>query len=151
MSSELTFKLSQSKSDFENLFNYNVDVFTETPDLQWSVDSLEKESKNGWMVYSVQVGDEIIAAAFLKAEDDSLLTKNTPIKLLYQGNGYSHAIKEFFEKEALKLSLKNVINICPSDNFRMISLNETHGYIKTGNVLGQEKTLVEWKKTLQGD
>jgi predicted GNAT family acetyltransferase len=148
---ELTFKLFTDKNEFEKLYNYDVDVFAESPDLQWSVDSLKNESENGWRVYSVQVGDEIVAAAFLKEEDGKLLTKNTPIKLLHQGNGYSHVIKEFFENEAQKNNISKVINICPIDNFRMISLNETHGYKKTGNIVGDGKSLIEWVKDIKGD
>ena len=113
------------------------------------VGGLKTVCRTGWKVYSVQIEDEIIAAAFLKKEGEKLITKNTPIKMLFQGHGYSHLIKEFFEQQAQSLNIDHVVNICPNDNFRMISLNETHGYKKTGNTFGEKKSLIEWIKTIQ--
>jgi hypothetical protein len=146
---KIIFRLSNSDDEIEKLYNYNVNVFAEAPDMQWSVDALKDKSRDGWKIYSVLINEEIIAAALLKKENDKLLTKNTPIKLLYQGNGFSHLIKDFFEDEARKLSVETVINLCPSDNFRMISLNETHGYSKTGQFFGEKKSLIEWIKEIK--
>ena len=90
---------------------------------------------------------EIVAACFYKKEDDSLLTKNTGLKINHQGSGYSHAIKEFFEREAKKLGCSRLIHYCRIDNFRTYSLNESHGYKKTGNSF-QNGQVVEWAKSI---
>ena len=146
----LTFTAPLSEDDLLKIYNYNVQVFTDTPDFNWSLDNIKKELKDGWKLYSVSAEDQqIVAALFVKQTTDSLLTKATPIKLEYQGNGFSHQIKEFFEQMAKKQKLKKVINYCRIDNFRMISLNETHGYARTGKPVGGDGNLVEWEKNLK--
>ena len=92
---------------------------------------------------------EIVAAVFYKIEDDALLTKNTAIKITYQGSGFSHTIKEFFEKVAREKGLKRIFHYCRIDNFRMYSLNESHQYKKTPKKLGPEGLVVEWVKSLK--
>ena len=87
-----------------------------------------------------------MAAVFMKEDDKELLTKNTPIKMDYQGNGFSHMIKDFYEEYAANNKIETIINYCPTDSFRMIALNERHDYVKTGNVLADD--IVEWKKSL---
>jgi len=98
--------------------------------------------------FSLNLDAEVLAAVFYKVEEDSLLTKNTAIKITHQGSGFSHAIKEFFEKVAREKGLKKIIHYCRIDNFRMYSLNESHGYKKTPRKLGPEGQVVEWMKTL---
>ena len=56
--------------------------------------------------------------------------------------------KEFIEESAQKNKIKQVVNFCGIDNFRMYSLNESHGYKKTGRKLGKKGTVVEWVKGL---
>jgi hypothetical protein len=144
----LSFKEVKKDEDIKDVSKFDVQVFTETQDFQWSYDSIKKELKNGWKLVAVQFGDETVAAIVFKSEKDTLFTKNTPIKMAFQGNGFSHMIKDFYEGQAGKLRLKRVVNYCPVDNFRMISLNESHGYRKTGNYLGNNKNIVEWEKLL---
>ncbi|MFZ4714370.1 MAG: hypothetical protein ACOYL6_11680 [Bacteriovoracaceae bacterium] len=146
----LTFSTPISDDDLLKIYNYNVQVFTDTPDFNWSLDNIKQEIKDGWKLYSVSAEDQqIVAALFVKQTPDSLLTKATPIKLEYQGNGFSHQIKEFFEQMAKKQKLKKVVNYCRMDNFRMISLNETHGYSRTNRAIDLDGTLVEWEKNIK--
>jgi RimJ/RimL family protein N-acetyltransferase len=142
----LEFREVKKESEIEDLSNFEIQVFTDSQDLQWNLVNIKKEIKDGWRLYSVKFGADTIAALFLKNDRDSLYTKNTPIKLAFQGNGFSHRIKDFYEREAERLRLKRVVNYCPVDNFRMIALNESHGYRKTGNHLGSHGSIVEWEK-----
>lgn len=148
MEKNLVFKEVKKESEIEDLSNFEVQVFAATQDLPWNLANIRKEIKDGWKLYSVNFGTETIAALFLKADKDSLFTKNTPIKLAFQGNGFSHRIKDFYEEEAERLQLSRVVNYCPVDNFRMIALNESHGYRKTGNHLGNHHSIVEWEKLM---
>jgi hypothetical protein len=66
----------------------------------------------------------------------------------FQGNGFSHMIKDFYEEVASDSGLARIVNYCPFDNFRMISLNERHDYKKTGNTLGDNSSIIEWEKNL---
>jgi hypothetical protein len=144
----LVFKQTNKINDIVNIVNHNAEVFTATTGFSWSLDNIKKELKEGWKLYSVSLDEDIVAALFIKIDNGILYTKNTPIKLQYQGNGFSHLIKEFYEEEALNLGLKSVFNYCPSDNFRMISLNERHDYKRTGKVLGKNKDILEWEKKI---
>ena len=47
------------------------------------------------------------------------------------------------------MKAKEIINFCGIDNFRMYSLNESHGYQKTGRKLGDNGQVVEWKKLVK--
>mgnify|MGYP006297691137 CR=1 FL=1 len=111
------------------------------------LEEIKKELKEGWELYSATTGGDIIAAVFLKLEDGVLKTKNTAIKMAHQGSGYSHQIKEFMEEKAREYKAKAIYHYCRIDNFRMYSLNESHGYQKTGNKF-DEGQVVEWKKNL---
>lgn len=146
---ELTFSAPVSEEDLIKIYNYNVEVFTDTPDFNWTIEALKEEIKQGWKLYSVSSGEQIIAVVFMKQSPGVLLTKATPIKLEFQGHGYSHKIKEYFENIAKKQKLKKIFNYCRKDNFRMISLNETHGYARTGKVITEDKNLIEWEKNLK--
>src|SRR5690606_20982983 len=148
MSKELVFTQSKTEKDIQDIYNFNVQAFTDTQDFDWSVDSIKKEIKEGWKLYSVNFEEDIVAALFMKKKGDALYTKNTPIKLTYQGNGFSHQIKDFYEAQARDASLKKVYNYCPFDNFRMIALNEGHDYFRTGNTLGGNDRILEWEKRL---
>ncbi len=148
MEKNLVFKEVKKDTEIEDLSNFEVQVFSDSQDLQWNITNIRKEIKDGWKLFSVSYGPETVAALFLKSDKESLFTKNTPIKLAFQGNGFSHRIKDFYEEEAERLHLKRVVNYCPVDNFRMIALNESHGYRKTGNQLGSHSSIVEWEKLM---
>lgn len=149
-SEELTFSAPvTSDKDLQKIYNYNVEVFAETDDFDWTIEGLKQEIKDGWKLYSVSFGDQIIAAVFMKQAPGVLLTKATPIKIEFQGHGFSHKIKEHLEKLAKKQKLKKIFNYCRRDNFRMISLNETHGYERTGKIMTEDKNIIEWEKNLK--
>jgi predicted GNAT family acetyltransferase len=146
--SKLSFQESKTKKEIEDTYNFNMDVFAESTDFGWTLEDIKKEIKDGWKLYNAQVGEEIVAAIFMKKQKDVLLTKNTPIKIDFQGNGFSHQIKDYYEKLAKDEKIKTIINFCPADSFRMISLNERHGYKKTGKTYGKNNFLVEWEKKI---
>lgn len=148
MSQNLKFESSKSKEHIAAVFNFNTEAFTGSQDFEWTKENIEKEIKAGWQLVSVKSGKEIICALFIKQESKALLTKNTPLKINHQGNGYSHLIKEFYETYAKDNGLAEVYNYCPADNFRMISLNEGHNYAKTGKSLGENNKMVEWVKKI---
>lgn len=146
---ELKFKKTKGALEIQEIYDYTIDAFSDTPDFSWTLDDLKCEVKDGWELFSVSTGTEVIAAVFMKKDGDALLTKNTAIKLTHQGSGFSHRIKEFFEKRARELKLKQIVHYCRIDNFRMYSLNESHGYKKTSRRLGDDGQLVEWVKPLK--
>jgi predicted GNAT family acetyltransferase len=145
---KLVFKPSKTKQEIASIYNFNVNAFADMKDFDWSEQNIKKEIADGWQLFSVEFDGDIVAAAFIKESDQALLTKNTPIKMDYQGNGFSHRIKDFYEQYAREHGIKTIVNYCPNDNFRMISLNEGHHYEKTGNFLGKNKEILEWRKTL---
>jgi predicted GNAT family acetyltransferase len=144
----LIFKEAKKEEEVVNLSRFDIQAFTDTQDFSWSLDNIKKEVKTGWKLYSVMTEDEIVAAVLMRKDGDTLFTKNTPIKMAFQGNGFSHKIKDFYEEEAKKQHIRRVINYCPSDNFRMIALNESHGYRRTGNAFGVNNNIIEWVKVL---
>jgi hypothetical protein len=144
----LHFKEAKKEEEIVNLSKFDIQAFTDTQDFSWSVDNLKKEVKTGWKLYAVMTEEEIVAAVLLKKDGDTLFSKNTPIKMAFQGNGFSHMIKNFYEDEAKKAQANKVINYCPVDNFRMIALNESHGYKRTGNSFGLNQNIIEWVKVL---
>lgn len=146
---KLNFKKAKSEKDVQSIFDYNIDAFSDSPDFKWTLDEIKKEVADGWELYSLWHEDEIVAAVFYKVEGDSLLTKNTAIKIDHQGAGLSHTIKEFFEKVAREKKLKRIFHYCRIDNFRMYSLNESHQYKKTPKKFGPDGLVVEWVKTLK--
>ncbi len=144
---DLIFKKAMDKSLVKEIFDYNIDAFSDSPDFNWNLSEIEEEIKDGWELYAAYLEEEIIAAVFLKVENDSLLSKNTAIKMNYHGSGYSHQIKEFIEKKAKDKKLQKIYHYCRIDNFRMYSLNESHKYKKTSNKL-DDGLIVEWVKQL---
>ena len=148
MANKVGFIKHKTAKEIEDLYNFNVEVFSDGVDFSWSLDNLKEQSASGWSLYAAKVDKEIIAVLFAKEESAELVTKHTPIKLEFRGNGYSHQIKDFFEELAKDESIKTIKNICRGDDFRMISLNETHDYKKTGKVFEGGK-LVEWQKHLK--
>jgi RimJ/RimL family protein N-acetyltransferase len=145
---DLEFKEAKKEEEILNLSKFDVQAFTDTQDFSWTLENIKKELKTGWKLYSVLTEDEIVAAVLVKKDGDSLHTRNTPIKMAFQGNGFSHQIKNFYEDEAKKLQISKVVNYCPVDNFRMIALNESHGYKRTGNAFGTSQKIIEWVKEL---
>ena len=144
----LHFKEAKKEEEIVNLSKFDIQAFTDTQDFSWSLDNLKKEVKTGWKLYAVMTEDEIVAAVLVKKDGDTLFSKNTPIKMAFQGNGFSHMIKNFYEDEAKKAQVRKVVNYCPVDNFRMIALNESHGYKRTGNSFGLNQNIIEWVKVL---
>ncbi len=137
----------KSPEQLEEVFNFNVKVFSDGLGFEWTLPNLQRQISNGWEIYSLNLGNETVGVAFLKEEENILYTKQTPVKLEWRGHGLSHKIKEFFEEKARERNISTIRHICEIDDFRMISLNETHGYKKTGAKLGDE-TLVEWEKKI---
>ena len=146
---KLRFERAKTAKDIKSIYEYNVDAFSESPDFNWNLEEISKEVEDGWDLYAAYLGKEVIAAIFLKKDSSGLMTKTTSVKLNYQGSGYSHKIKEFIEKSAKDLKAKQIFNFCGIDNFRMYSLNESHGYKKTGRKLGEKGQVVEWVKLLK--
>jgi predicted GNAT family acetyltransferase len=144
----LVIREAKKEEEVVNLSKFDIQAFTDTQDFSWSLDNIKKEVKTGWKLYSVTTDEEIVAAVLLRKEGDTLFTKNTPIKMAFQGNGFSHQIKNFYEEEAKKGQVRRVVNYCPVDNFRMIALNESHGYKRTGNAFGISNNIIEWVKVL---
>lgn len=144
---DLEFKKANKEDQFRDIFEHNLDAFTDTPDFSWNIEEIKKEVKDGWELYAAYAQQEIVAALFLKLEKGALLTKNTALKMSHQGSGFSHQIKEFFEKMAREKKAKEVKHYCRIDNFRLYSLNESHGYEKTGKQLDGGQ-VVEWCKGL---
>ncbi len=147
MSIKLQFKKASKDEEIKSIFDYNIDAFIDSPDFNWTFDEIKGELKRGWTIYGVYLKEEVIAAVFLKEDLDSLLSKNTAIKMHYQGSGFSHRVKDFIEKRARELKLKKLIHYCRIDNFRTYSLNEGHGYKKSGNTF-EDGVIVEWIKIL---
>ena len=132
--------------ELKKLYNYDVDVFAEAGDFDWSLENLKKEKKQGWEIYSVEQHHEIIAAVFLRFDNDKLETKNTSIKMTFQGQGFSHRIKDFYEHLARAHKVSSIIHYCAVDNFRAIALNESHGYKRVQTLKNGE--VIEWEKKI---
>ncbi len=148
---KLSITKTKSKNDIEDIYKHNTSAFTDNAEIDWSLDSLLETSDEGWDIYSASCDDNIVAALFVKKGPDTLITKNTPIRIEFQGNGFSHMIKEFYEEEAKKRGLDRLLNYCSSSNFRMMSLNEGHNYKKTGRTVGDSGEIIEWEKVLDNN
>ncbi len=146
---ELTFESAGTDKAIREVFEYNIDAFIDSPDFNWTLEELKNEIKDGWELYSVKFQGEVIAAVFIKKEGSKLLTKNTAISAHHQGSGYNHQIKDFFELKARALNCKEIHHFCRIDNFRMYSLNESHGYKKLDKKIGKDGQVVEWIKELK--
>ena len=144
----LKFQRAKTEKEIRAIYDYNIDAFSDSPDFKWTLEEIKKEVSEDWQLFSMTLDGEIIAALFYKIEKDSLLTKNTAIKVTHQGSGYSHKMKEFFEKVARENNLKKIFHYCRIDNFRTYSLNESHKYKKTPNKYGPDELVVEWVKIL---
>jgi hypothetical protein len=145
----LNFFSADKPKEIKKVYEYTIDAFSDTPDFNWNLEEIKREVKDGWSLYGVgNEEDEIVAAVFFRLEDGALLTKNTGLKINHQGAGYNHEIKEFFESKAKELKAKFIKHYCRIDNFRMYSLNESHGYKKTPDKL-DDGQIVEWVKVLR--
>ena len=145
---DLSFFKAVKSKEIKDIYDYTTDAFSDTPDFKWDLDGIEQEVKDGWTLCGVKNKDqEIVAALFYRLKNKKLMTKNTGLKIDHQGSGYSHAIKEFFETTAKELKAKSIVHYCRIDNFRMYSLNESHGYTKTGTDSDDEQ-IVMWEKNL---
>ena len=146
---DLIFKPATTQKDIKSVVEYNIDAFSDSPDFNWNLEEVNLEISDGWELFSVSFSNEIIAAVFLKSEGDALLSKQTAIKMSHQGKEFSHRIKDFIEQKAKEKKLKKVVNHCRIDNFRMYSLNESHGYTKTNKKMDDSGQIVEWIKKLK--
>ena len=146
---DLKFELAKTDEEIESICEYNIDAFSESPDFNWNLNEIKQEISDGWDLYAAFLEKEVIAAVFLKKDNKQLLTKTTSIKINYQGSGYSHKIKDFIEQMAKKKKLSRIVSFCSIDNFRMYSLNESHGYKQTKRRLGDKGQVVEWVKDLK--
>lgn len=144
---QLEFNKITDDAHIRKIHEFNVKAFSDE-DLSWTYDNLKTYISNGWDLYTASYDGNMVAALFLKEEDKALHTRNTSIGVDYQGNGFSHMIKDHFEDVAYDRKLARVINYCPFDNFRMISLNERHHYTKTGNKFGKNNEIIEWEKKI---
>lgn len=145
---ELEFFPAKKPKEIKQIYDYTIDAFSDTPDFKWNLEEIKKEVADGWTLCGVRnEEDEIVAAVFYRLDKKALLTKNTGLKIDHQGAGVSHAIKEFFEDTARSLKAKEIKHYCRIDNFRMYSLNESHGYYKTHNK-NEDGQIVEWLKEL---
>lgn len=143
----LDYVIVATDKDIRKIHDFNLKSFADE-DMSWTYDSLKKLIAKGWELRTANYNGDIVAALFTKTEGDALLTRNTSIAVDFQGNGFSHMIKDHFEDIAYESNLKKVINYCPFDNFRMISLNERHHYEKTGNRLPESEEIMEWVKVI---
>lgn len=144
----LIFFSADKPKEMKKVYEYTIDAFSDSPDFNWNLEEIKNEVKDGWSLYGVCNADnEIVAAVFFRLEDGALLTKNTGLKINHQGSGYNHEIKEFFEEKANELGARCIRHYCRIDNFRMYSLNESHGYKKTANTI-DDGQIVEWEKPL---
>ena len=145
----LIFTPVHTKKELESLINFDLEAFSALPDLEWTVKGLQKEIEDEWQILAISVQEEIVAVVLVKEKKGAWLTKTTSIKLAYQGNGFSHVIKEQLEILAIEQGLSEIRHYCPSDNFRLIALNERHGYKKKSTFKGKNGGDVEeWAKKL---
>jgi hypothetical protein len=146
---ELSFRPAVTDKDIQKIYEYSIDAFVDySPDDKWTPNEIKNDIKDGWLLYAACIGEEVVAALFLRSDGETLLTKNTAIKMNFQGEGHSHRIKEFFEQKARELKHSRIVHYCAIDDFRMYSLNESHGYKKTPNRLGEHGLLTEWVRNL---
>ncbi|MBK22769.1 MAG: hypothetical protein CME70_02085 [Halobacteriovorax sp.] len=148
MALSLEFELVTKEKDIQAVYDHNIDAFSDSPDFKWNLQEIKNEIKGGWELYSVSHEGEIVAALFVSEVDNGLYTKNTGLKMHHQGSGFSHEIKEFYEKLAREKKLDRIVHYCRIDNFRMYSLNESHGYRKAEKPIDEEGLVVEWTKVL---
>ena len=146
---ELIFERAETQEEFKEILNYTLDVFSDSPDFKWNLEDMKKEVAEGWELYGVRLGAEIITAVLLKQEKNSLLSKNTSLKSEHQGSGHSHRIKEFIEEEAISRKVSDIIHYCRIDNFRMYSLNQSHGYEQINKDKDDGSQIIEWQKKIE--
>ena len=141
----LSFQLAKTQQDLRQVHAHNMSAFFDEDEFPWSFQWLEKMHHDGYSIYQVKCDGETIAALFTKKTKRGLLSKHTPIKLNFQGNGLSHQIKDYIETLATKAKCGDIFHYCAMDNFRMAALNESHDYRKTGQ---RDGNIVEWHKSL---
>lgn len=148
MKDQLEFVSVQKDTELKNVYDFNMEAFSDSPDFKWTFDDIKSEVRDGWCLFSVNLDQDIIAAAFYKMDGEVLHCKNTSIKMQYQGSGYSHRIMDFFEEKARELKARQIVHYCSIDNFRQYSLNESHGYTKSDRRLGRQGHTTEWIKSI---
>ena len=103
---ELVFKKATKVAEYKAIYDHNLDAFTDSPDFNWDIEEIKKEVKEGWNIFSAHVGEDIIAALFLKLEG-----KNIPKKIEVRGEVVM-LIKDFelLNKNQVELSQKLFAN-----------------------------------------
>lgn len=125
---KISFQRCSDLSEIKKIYQFDVEAFAAIDDQNWKLENLEVDFKSGWEFYSAKLGDEVVAALFVKKKGGGFYTRHTGVKLDHQGKGISHEIKNYIEELAVSEKSSNIFNFCHPENFRNISLNETHGY-----------------------
>ena len=113
MTASLEFHQAIKEKEIQAVYDHNIDAFSDSPDFKWNLQEIKNEIKGGWELYSVSHKKEIVAALIVSVVDDCLFTKNTGLKMHHQGSGFSHEIKEFYEKLARELRVRESIELVP--------------------------------------
>ena len=61
---KLNFQKASTTQDIQNVYEYNIDAFSESPDFNWNLKEIEKEVSEGWDLYAAHLGDEVIVGSF---------------------------------------------------------------------------------------
>ena len=144
----LNFHEVKNQDEFDQIIRYDQSAFSTGVGFEWSLKGLELEKKRGWKIIGVFNNEIVVASVLAKKEGKTLLTKTSPVKLDFQGNGFSHQIKDYLEDYAKKNKCLSIRHFCRSDDFRGISLNETHGYKKVNFPENDDENISLWEKTL---
>ena len=72
----LSFSKASSSQEIQNILDYNINAFVDTPGFTWDLSGIKREIDDGWDLYGVQFEKEIIAAVFLRVDGENLFTKN---------------------------------------------------------------------------
>ena len=146
--SDLVFKTVSNLGDINEMVNSHAEVFSAEPLVLWNEESVKNELNAGWNLYTVLFNKDMVAGLFVKKQADRLVTKNTHLNIQYQGNAFSHRIKEFYEKLAEDENCSSVVNLCGGDHFRTIALNESHGYVLEEKDENEGHEIQIWSKKI---
>ena len=146
--SDLVFKTISKVTEINDMVGNQKEVFSAEPLVIWNQESVENELDEGWNLYTVLFNKDMVAGLFVKKQADKLITKNTHLNIQYQGNAFSHRIKEFYEELAENENCSSVVNLCGGDHFRTIALNESHGYILEKKDQSEGHEIQTWSKKI---
>ena len=63
---KLNFQKAKSNKDIKEVYEYNIDAFSESPDFNWNLKEIQNEVNDGWELYGAHLGDEIIGGCLFK-------------------------------------------------------------------------------------